>query len=204
MNGDKLSELMARNSNVAVIFRRGPSKWYHVMKWDLHTDSIEHGSWFKGRIYEHVSDISNDGKYLLYSVFQGSRLGSSYTDSYTGLSLIPWLKALALWPQGSTYLAGGVFVNDNTIAKWALPFCQNLHAEHTDLRDFEIINATAKHQSKWHENQNIIDDADWSRLDHKGRTLWHKGYQLYVTDGDKTLMLKDFSKLKPKPLEAPY
>lgn len=43
--------IIAKNSNIAVIFRRGPSKLVQISKWNLDTDQIEFGQWFKGMIY---------------------------------------------------------------------------------------------------------------------------------------------------------
>jgi hypothetical protein len=58
--------LFARKSPTAVIFRRGPSKWVQLVKWNTKTDVFEPGQWFHGRIYERRSDLSPNGSLLVY------------------------------------------------------------------------------------------------------------------------------------------
>jgi len=41
--------LQAPRAGVAVIFRRGPSKWVEVIRWDTQNDRFERGPWFNGR-----------------------------------------------------------------------------------------------------------------------------------------------------------
>jgi len=47
----RLQFLLARRAPIAVIFRRGPSKWVQLIKWDTKTDSFEPGQWFHGHVY---------------------------------------------------------------------------------------------------------------------------------------------------------
>lgn len=200
--GDKLAIIMSRKSPCAVILRRGPTKWYHVMKWNFSNDKIEHGAWIKGRIYETKCDLSDDGELFLYSVYQGSRLSTSYSDSYTALSKAPWLKAFALWPQGSTYLGGGEFVSDKILGIWAYPFMRDLHPNHTDTKGYKIVNHTGS--DGWHADEKLVCDAEWSKKDLYGRTVWYRGYEIFIREQGvdrKFLNLKD---LKPMRTEAPY
>jgi hypothetical protein len=48
----RLFVITARDEPTAVILRRGPSDWYHVIQWHTCRDAFVHGAWFKGRIYE--------------------------------------------------------------------------------------------------------------------------------------------------------
>lgn len=57
---------MARDAPTCVLFRRGPSKWTQLVKWRTNTDSFDAGQRFKGRVYEHWSDLSPDGRFLIY------------------------------------------------------------------------------------------------------------------------------------------
>ena len=91
----------ATEADVGVVFRRGPSAWYHLLKWDMAHDKFEPGVWLRGRIYPEKCDVSPDGALLLYLVHQGRRIGTSYTDAWTGVSRVPWITALALWPWGT-------------------------------------------------------------------------------------------------------
>ena len=63
----------AKQADVAVIFRRAPSDWYHVIRWDTHDDTFQHGAWFKGRIYAEKCDIAPDGDLLLCFMHQGKQ-----------------------------------------------------------------------------------------------------------------------------------
>jgi hypothetical protein len=58
--------LLARNAPIAVVFRRGPSKWVQIIKWNTQTDKFEYGQWFHGQMYERRCDLSPDGSLLVY------------------------------------------------------------------------------------------------------------------------------------------
>jgi hypothetical protein len=110
--------IMARKANIAAIFRRGPTKWTQVIKWNTQNDTFEYGHWFKGRIYERRCDLSPDGTKLIYFVSkfnQKTLHDSEYTYAWTGISKLPWLTALALWPKGDCWHGGGMFESNNTI-----------------------------------------------------------------------------------------
>lgn len=198
----KLAVIMSRKSPHAVLLRRGPSRWYHVIKWNLDTDDLEYGAWFKGRIYEGKCDLSDDGELFLYSVHQGSRLITSYTDSYSALSKAPWLKAFALWPQGSTYLGGGQFQGNKVIGMWTLPFMKDMHPDHTNTKGYSVVNLTKS--DEWHGNSHLVPEADWSKKDLNGRIIWYKGYDIYIRENDKDRLFINLKDLKPEPNEAPY
>jgi hypothetical protein len=69
----RLFVILARRAPVGVIFRRGPSPWVQLIRWDTEHDRFEHGQWFHGRIYERRCDLSPDGSLLIYfaSKFSG-------------------------------------------------------------------------------------------------------------------------------------
>lgn len=58
--------ILARKAPVGVVFRRGPSKWVHVVKWNTDTDTFEHGQWFHGQMYPRRCDLSPSGDLLVY------------------------------------------------------------------------------------------------------------------------------------------
>jgi hypothetical protein len=103
---------------VAIIFRRGPSKWVEIIRWDTASDSIERGHWFHGRIYQRRCDLSPDGSKLIYfaSKFTGATVkDKEYTYAWTAISKPPWLTALALWPKGDCWHGGGLFRDERTV-----------------------------------------------------------------------------------------
>lgn len=201
-DGHKLAVLMSRKSHYAVILRRGPSQWFHVIKWNMETDALEYGAWFKGRIYQSKCDLSDNGELFLYSAFQGSKLASSYTDSYTALSKSPWLKGYALWPQGTTYIGGGEFQGSKDIGIWALAFFKGVHPDHQNTKGYSLVNLTTS--DGWHKDHGLVQDADWSKPDYNGRIIWHKGYDIFVRINGQDNLLINLSDLKPVPNEAPY
>ena len=107
----RLFFILARNANTAVIFRRGPSKWVQLIRWDTERDTFEPGQWFHGRIYERRSDLLPDGTKLIYfaSKFNALTLEDrDYTYAWTAISKLPYLTALALWPKGDCWHGGVV------------------------------------------------------------------------------------------------
>src|SRR5215467_5875608 len=90
----RLSMIFARKSPMAVIFRRGPSKWVQLIKWNTKTDVFEPGQWFNGRIYERRSDLSPDGSLLIYfaqEISARSMKDGKYTYAWAAISRPPFL-----------------------------------------------------------------------------------------------------------------
>lgn len=88
----RLYAILARSAPVGVIFRRGPTKWVQLIKWDTATDSVEPGQWFHGRIYERRCDLSPDGSKLIYFASKLNRKtldDSEYTYAWTAISKPP-------------------------------------------------------------------------------------------------------------------
>ena len=102
--------LMAREARVGVVIRRGPSKKVCTVLWDRRNDQFQLGQWLNGRIYERRSDLSPDGKYLIYFAMNG-RWESEAAGSWTAISRAPYLKAIAIFPKGDCWNGGGLFTN---------------------------------------------------------------------------------------------
>ncbi len=105
--------LLARKAKTAVAIRRGPSKRVCTVAWDRRTDRFQTGQWLKGRLYERRSDLSPDGKHLIYFALNG-RWKSPTKGSWTAVSRAPYLKALGLWANGSAWNGGGLFTDRRT------------------------------------------------------------------------------------------
>ncbi|GHF17964.1 hypothetical protein GCM10017044_10580 [Kordiimonas sediminis] len=123
----RLHAIFARDTNDAVIFRRGPSKRVCTFHWDRATDTFTKGQWLKGRIYERRSDISPDGSHISYFAMNG-KWSSEPKGSWTAVSRTPWLKALDLYGKGDCWNGGGLFSDNNTIEIFA----------HSSREHFEI------------------------------------------------------------------
>lgn len=111
----RLHVYLARDTPVGVVLRRGPSNWARLSLWHTDTDAIDHGQWFRGRVYERRCDVSPDGALFAYFAAKSSNGPDVDADSWMAVSRPPWFTALALWPMGGTYVAGGLFVNERSL-----------------------------------------------------------------------------------------
>ena len=138
----RLHLIQASDADVAVIFRRGPSKRVELVRWDTSRDVFERGQWFHGRIYERRSDLSPDGELLVYFA---SKLGGrppsdpSYTYAWTAVSKPPWLTALALWPKGNCWHGGGLFLGKRRLLLNHRPEVALPHPNHKLGRQLDVV-----------------------------------------------------------------
>lgn len=104
---------MAREASSAVVIRRGPSKQVGLFGWDRKTDTITPGQWLKGHIYERGSDVSPDGRHMIYFAMNGYWRDPVSKGSWTAISRTPYLKALTFVPWGDCWNGGGLFLDNN-------------------------------------------------------------------------------------------
>ncbi len=108
----RLSLKLASNAPIALLFRRGPTNWVQLIRWDLRTDSFDEGQWFKGRVHAELSELSEDGELVLYSARKRHgwqvRDRNGIGESWTAVSRPPFFTALALWNNGC-WDGGGTF-----------------------------------------------------------------------------------------------
>jgi hypothetical protein len=111
----RLSVLLASEAPVGVVFRRGPTKLVRMVIWDRTNDEFKPGPWFKGRIFADRSDISPDGRHIIYFAMGGVAWAIPSTGgTWTAISELPSLKASSLWRQGDTWGGGGMFESNNS------------------------------------------------------------------------------------------
>lgn len=70
-----------------------PTKHVATFGWDLTNNKIELGQWFYGRIYEHRSSLSHDGKYFLYAAMN-CKWDSETGGIWAAVSKTPYIKAI--------------------------------------------------------------------------------------------------------------
>jgi hypothetical protein len=100
---------------VGVVFRRGPTKLVRLILWNREHDTFKLGPWFKGRLYPERSDVSPDGRHLIYFAMGGVAWAIPATNgTWTAISRLPSLTALALWGQGDTWGGGGMFTSNQS------------------------------------------------------------------------------------------
>ena len=191
----RLHIIFARRNPRAVVFLRGPSDWYHIILWDTARDTFENGAWFKGRIYEERCDLSPDGELLIYFALKNGRWNTSYQGAWTAISRPPWLHALTLWPEGSTWGGGGCFHDDRAIILRGSP---RAHPDHP-LNGVEIIEGSCRREISTPD----IEEAEWSGFDQSGYPVFALHGRIFrrLPKGDKALV--DFNGLVPAPSEAP-
>jgi hypothetical protein len=196
----RLFVIAARAARVALVLRRGPSAWYHLIAWETRGDAFTHGAWFRGRIYEDKCDLSPDGKLLVYAAHKGNRWRTSYTSSWTAVSRPPWLHALALWPMGTTYGGGGRFVDDHQLITRGTG---RLHPDHPpgglDTRKLQLVAGDAAYQRSSDE----VPGADWSGRDHDDRLIYAMNGRLYRRIRRREVEVADFTDLEPVPGDPP-
>jgi hypothetical protein len=109
----RIHVLLASRAPLGVVIRRGPSKNVCAVLWDRRRDEFRLGQWFKGRIYERRSDLSPDGKHLIYFAIS-AKWQSEAKGSWTAISRAPYLKAVAIFPKGDCWHGGGLFTGKAT------------------------------------------------------------------------------------------
>lgn len=107
----RLHILAAKEAPIVVILRRGPSKFYHCVKYNTKTDAIEYGSWFHGKLYHFRCDLSHDGQWMVY-LAMGSK-----GETWNGICSPPWLKCAFKWSTLGAYHGGGIWKDDLVLAR---------------------------------------------------------------------------------------
>ena len=128
----RLFGLFAREANVGVLLRRGPSNWVRLIRWQTDTDAFEYGQWLHGRIYERRCDLSPTGRLMVYFAAKQTarQMATDYTCSWTAVSRPPWLTALALWPKGDCWAGGGLFDSEKSLLLNHRPGEDRPHPKH--------------------------------------------------------------------------
>ena len=97
---------------MVAVFRRGPTNWSHVGRWDLDNNIYEPGAWLGGRIFPRRSDLSPDGRYLCYFAHKPSARWK-HGEAYVALSKLPWLTALHAFGTCGTWTRGYFFTEED-------------------------------------------------------------------------------------------
>jgi hypothetical protein len=103
----------ATRAQVVAVFRRGPTNWSHVGRWDLEHQRYEPGAWLRGRLFPRRSDLSPDGHWLCYFAHKPTatwELG----EAYVAVSKLPWLTALHAFATCGTWTRGYHFTEDRS------------------------------------------------------------------------------------------
>jgi hypothetical protein len=108
----RLHVLLARDAPLGVLIRRGPPNAVCTLLWNRLADTFLLGQWLRGRLYERRSDLSPDGRHLIYFAMNG-RWHEESKGSWTAISRAPYLKAVVFYPKGDCWQGGGLFTANN-------------------------------------------------------------------------------------------
>jgi hypothetical protein len=111
----RLHGLLAARAPVVCVLRRGPTDWFHVARWNLAADTIEHGAWLHATMYPQRCAVSADGALLAAFIRDERRDVNNPWHRYFAVSNVPWLTALAAWQTVNTYTTGAHFHADGTL-----------------------------------------------------------------------------------------
>lgn len=130
----RLYAIVATKAPVALVFRRGPSDWYHLLRWDLEDGSIEPGVWVRKKLFPERCDLSPDGSLMLFYLAGSfpprhppesdayySRPETGRHGVYGGISRVPWLFPLVQWDLGDTWSRGVCFGDGEVFGAWGQP-----------------------------------------------------------------------------------
>ncbi|HEU5102546.1 MAG TPA: hypothetical protein VFU22_26160 [Roseiflexaceae bacterium] len=101
----RLHLLVAKKAPTVVILQRKRAKLFHVVLVDAKKRRIEHGSWFRGKLYMLRCDVSFDGRYMVYMA-----MGSN-GNTWNGVCRLPWLTTLTEADNMGSWFGGGYFAD---------------------------------------------------------------------------------------------
>lgn len=167
--------LPAKASAYVLVIRRKPSKLFHIIRWNTKTDKLEHGSWFRGKLYPKRCDISFDGKWMVYLA-----MGSS-SETWNGVSALPYLRTSLDGPNMGTWYGGGYWRDRRTLllngwepTRGSVPFKQRPMEAEFGGEDLSVLYA------KWARD-------GWKRLGNNygnDRRIKRASKYTVVCDGD--------------------
>ena len=136
----------ATKAPIVAVFRRGPTNWSHVGRWDLGERRYEPGAWLGGRIFPRRSDLSPDGRFLCYFAHKPSATWE-HGEAYVALSKLPWLTALHAFGSCGTWTRGYYFTEDEDCenredTKLPIPY---------GLRSIPVVQFATERRRGWEE-----------------------------------------------------
>lgn len=102
----------ATEAPVIAVFRRGPSDWSCVGRWDLEQGTYDSGAWLRGRLFPRRSALSPNGRFLCYFA-HNPKATWVHGETYVAISKLPWLSALHAFSTCGTWTRGYYFTEGN-------------------------------------------------------------------------------------------
>lgn len=111
----RLYVLVAAGEPSAVVLRRGPTAWWHLLHWDLAALALTPGAWFRGNLYPRRCDLSSDGRLFGYFALKAAHGTPQWPGAYFAVSKAPWLEALCAWETCGTWTWGCQFATGGNL-----------------------------------------------------------------------------------------
>ena len=113
----RLHLLIAKQAPTVAIVQRKRAKLFHVLTVSGARRAVEHGSWFRGKLYPLRCDISFDGKHMVYLA-----MGSG-GNTWNGVCRLPWLTTLTEAENMGSWFGGGYFADKKLLRTngWGRP-----------------------------------------------------------------------------------
>ncbi len=191
------------SSSMAAIVRRGPSRWVRLLAWNTADDTVTPGSWFHGRIYEDGCSVSPDGTLFAYFATKYGGPKSRDVDyAWTAISKLPWLTALAVWPQVDTWGGRARFADNRTLII-DCPHWDRLETKYKLPEGFSVLPRWIGRGAPDQDLPPIPQSSAWfdgaRGVDQEGRTFQYAGGKL-VRDGR---LIVDLGAMMPNPERPP-
>ena len=196
--------LFASESPQALILRRGPSDWVHLLQWHTDNDVVNRGAWFHGRIDAERCSLSPDGNLFVYFAVchrKSSRRPLSF--AWTAISKPPWLTALIRWPQSDTWGGGGAFNTNHSLflnfSRWRHWLFRRGRIPASFSLLFSSKNVSTV--SKSVPTKCFYENA--AGIDQQGRAFALQHGCLVRRTGDQVIQVVDLSDMYPDPQPSP-
>ena len=195
----KLHLLFASEAPKAVVLRRGPSKAWSCILWDLDSDTFTEGSWFYGQLRPDQADLSPTGEYLIYQA-------ADYRETkglghFTAICKPPNLQPRQLWLNETPWIGGGRFLDARRFARFYGPGRQP-EPQLDPLQDLQ--DATDRSDSDFDRLAaiQVLRTNRQTQLASQYSTL---GYQLHRGPNPSAVsLIHDFADMAFNPNRAPF
>ena len=131
-----------------LIFRRGPTEWFHLLRWRLDQGIVEPGAWVKKKLFPRDCDFSSDGELLLYCLKGGFK---GEHKAFAGIARAPWLDPLAWWDGEQSCGMACCFATEGLIHTQGEPFVVNSKIGPITLQENEPISFRNERRRGWTE-----------------------------------------------------
>ena len=178
--------MVATRAPVALVFRRGPSAWWHLLKWNLEDGSLGRGVWVKKKLYPRRCDLSPDGALMCFYLAGGFPQHPTVSDAYYptpvtgahrvfgGISRVPWLHPLKQWEEAGTWGRGWSFADNPEVESCGSPSWLTIDGKETWIRPNENISFLNERRRGWIEAEDCPERGANDRWDEKRNVVLKK------------------------------